>query len=175
MVPSGNGCLGAARGLRGRLPWDPSLARFGLRNARCSRVLSLHRAPPTSGLRLPGLRSWPQAARRLVWIGRQKSTVKTKSFIASSIKGALAGRRVLRSLQLAHHVAPAKGWMRAAFSRWCLLPALPRPGEEGSLPDNNSALPDITPRPHSNHTFLVSTEWNCACKEFSTLLSDLKL
>lgn len=73
------------RGPLGEATPGPLLAGLGLRSALCSRALSQHRAPPTSGLRLPGLRSWPQASRRLAWIGRQKRTVKTKSFLPSSI------------------------------------------------------------------------------------------
>lgn len=85
-----SGCPGEWVSRRGRGPHreavpGPLLARLGLRSALCSRALSQHRAPPTSGLRLPGLRFWPQAARRLAWIGRQKRTVKTKSFIPSGI------------------------------------------------------------------------------------------
>lgn len=85
-----SGCPGEWVSRRGPGPHreavpGPLLARLGLRSALCSRALSQHRAPPTSGLRLPGLRSWPQAARRLAWIGGQKRTVKTKSFIPSGI------------------------------------------------------------------------------------------
>lgn len=65
-------------------PSPASLARLGFRSALCSRALSQHRAPPTSGLWLPGLKSWPQASRRLVWIGRQKRTAQTVLFVPSS-------------------------------------------------------------------------------------------
>lgn len=81
-VASWSGCRGEWVSGSGRGPhWEaapgPLLARLGLRSALCSRALSQHRAPPPSGLRLLALKSWPQATRRLAWIGRQKRTVKT--------------------------------------------------------------------------------------------------
>ena len=113
-LPRGMGVLGAAgRGPLGEATPVLLLAGLELRSALCSRALSQHRAPLISGLRLPGLRFWPQAAQRLAWFGRQKRTVKTKSFIPSSGWRALADVQVLRSLQLARRVGPGKGWMRA--------------------------------------------------------------
>lgn len=109
-LPRGMGVLGAAgRGPLGDLPRDPSWPASSSEAPFVPGPCPCPPAPPISGLRLPGLRFWPQAAQRLVWMGRQKRTVETKSFTPSSARRALEDLQVLRSFAISSSCGPWKG------------------------------------------------------------------